>query len=94
MIFQGYFAHVRVAEFWEDKFSVRGRNLKKQFTYSDIEDVSIVRGPWPNVMVNISVKGEEESFTLQKNPYSRLLDVDLYTWIKEKMDEPVQDTQC
>lgn len=86
LVWQGFMARVRFAEFWNDRFTAKGRRFNKQFSYSDIRDVSLVRGAWPSTLVTISLKGEEEPLTLQNNPYSKLLDTDLYSWLKEKMN--------
>ncbi len=94
-VYQSLTLQVRSAEFYEDGFKVKGRNLKREhYTYSDVKDVVLVKAPWPNTTLTILLKGKqdgggddvlEESITITKNPVSSYLDVDLYSWLKEKI---------
>jgi len=73
--------------FYEDTFAVRAKNLNKEFSYSQVKDLSTFRvmsGFQNRDIISIEVDGES-SFTISGNPKSRILNIDLYHWLLTKV---------
>lgn len=85
VLYQSAFTQVRKAKFYYGHFLIKGRNFNRSFAYSDIEDVALVKGPWPNTMVSILVKDVMETLSIPKNKYSETVGTDLYSWLKERI---------
>ena len=77
-------AHVIFARFYTESFKVSGRKFKKEFFYSQIDDVIFVTAPIGGGLVTISVVGEEDPLSLMSNPKNSALHTDLYTWLMQK----------
>lgn len=92
VLYQGLSAKIRVAEFCEDWFAVKSHGSSRRLSYSEIEDVVLDKGPWPNVVISILIRNEEEPLTLFMNVNSRILDTDLYSWLRQKIENSQRRT--
>jgi hypothetical protein len=72
--------------FFENGFTVRGRGLKREFSYSQVNDVQFYQvnvGFGRRQVIRIELNGDV-SFTITKNPKNKTLNTDLYHWLKER----------
>lgn len=83
---------VWMMRFYENSFTVRGRNLRKAFAYSQIETLhhyKIFTGFRGREIIIIDVDGEK-SFAISANPSNIALGTNLYHWLVRKA--PAQTT--
>ena len=82
--YRTYTFRVRSGRFFENSFTLQGRKFGKQYTYDEIDHVTLTSvNRWSN-MVTIDIKGEEKSLVLYRNPKNHYLKTDLASWLKQK----------
>jgi hypothetical protein len=71
--------------FFEDYFVVKRWRSEKRFSYSEIDDLTLMEWTRPN-FISMNVKGENSSLTLPRNPTNYDLESDLYSWLSDKRE--------
>jgi len=87
------FQPVKVAFFYEDRFTLNRRKKKRTFEYTQIEEVSSTRVPVSKVFpalafveqTNLRIKSEPQQITLPSNPKNRRLKTNLRLWLISKL---------
>ena len=72
--------------FFDGEFTVRARGLEKAFAYSQMTDVHIYlvfSGVRRRSVLRMDILGDK-SFTITGNPWNKVLNTDLYHWLKER----------
>ena len=87
-----FYATQRVQEvfFYENSCRLRGKNLEREVSYSEIREISLIDPPFlaSGPGIRISFKGGDETLLIPSNPKNRSLRIDLYSWLKAKVGTP------
>jgi len=77
---------VRDASFYEDSFTLRGRNLDREISYSSLRGVFPSKLPYLlSSGVRILLKDEEQAILIPYNPRNGKLKTDLRSWLERKV---------
>ena|ERR1022692_1510591 len=79
-----YLQRVRVAKFYPDRFTIRGRKTNKEFRYQDIEDVATEKS-LSQTKVALKIRGSSNLLVIPRNPKNRDLKTDLFSWLQNSI---------
>jgi len=74
--------------FFEEAFTVRARGVSASFAYTQLKDVHLYivsSGLQRRQVLRIQVL-DEEPFTITGNPRNKVLNTDLHSWLRNKME--------
>jgi len=79
-----YLQKVRVAQFYADRFMIRGRKTSKEYRYEDVEGVATEKS-LSQTKVALKIRGSTTLLVIPRNPKSRDLGMDLSSWLQKRI---------
>lgn len=87
ILFRTFSFRVRKATFYDDTFRIVEGLDGVSFNYSQVRHVMLLKGIWLGRAIVISLIGVEQPLTILGNPKNSSMAIDLYSWLKQKMEQ-------